>query len=212
MQIQTFSAKDLFQSEDCKFRVDGTIVALPFTDIKMARQASELMSKRASVPGLILAVEDNMGAGFVRIVNQLFKITESAYFAYVAQDAFAGRSWLGIALNALGDNKHFLGFNDGKWAGALAGFGLARRSWIVEQYDGNFFPPQYQQHYADAELTLLALQQGVYAYDPNSILVEIDWDKESKPINSVDRELFISRKLTKFDGRITDSRLLNMLS
>jgi hypothetical protein len=148
-------------------------------------------------------------------VNAAFLASQSTWFGYVAQDAFAGRRWLALALEALGEQKHFLGFNDGKWAGALAAFGLGRRSWALQNYPQKanaFFYPQYARHYADAELTLLALQAGVYAYEPNSVLVEVDWDKDSASVDEADRLLFTQRKAAQFDGKVLDPVLLDMLA
>jgi hypothetical protein len=171
-----------------------------------------LMASRANAPGLVLAIHDAKEEGFISLVNLAFTKSQSAYFAYVAQDAFAGRSWLEYGLSALGKDKGLLGFNDGKWAGALAGFGLARRSWAEKNYGGLFFHPRYQRHYADAELTLLALQEGKYAYDANSVLLEVDWDKDGSAVNDADRALFLERKEHGFDGRVADPRLLNLIS
>ena len=102
--------------------------------------------------------------------------------------------------------------SDGKWAGALAGFGLARRSWATQHYDGNFFYPGYKRHYADAELTLLAMQANAYAYEPNSLLVEVDWDKDTSAVDAADRALFLERKQSGFDGKVTTPALLNLIS
>jgi len=209
VQIQYLTRDELVKT-DSPMSVEGVIVALPFTDAELARRAASLMSLRADSPGVILAISDVYGDGFIQLVNLAFKKTKSAYFAYVAQDAFAGRQWLKLGLTALGDSKNFLGFNDGKWAGALAGFGLARRSWALQNYQGDFFYPQYKRHYADAELTLIALQNEVYSYDPNSVLVEVDWEKDGSSVAQEDRDLFNERKKDRFDGKISNSLLLNM--
>ena len=94
----------------------------------------------------------------------------------------------------------------------MAGFGLAKRTWAQNNYDGNFFFPSYQRHYADAELTLLALQAGLYAYDANSVLIEVDWEKDQSAVDPADRALFAKRKLGQFDGRITSQPLLNLIT
>jgi hypothetical protein len=75
-----------------------------------------------------------------------------------------------------------------------------------------FFYPQYARHYADAELTLLALQAGVYAYEPNSILVEVDWDKDHASVDSHDRTVFAQRKAQHFDGKVTQAVLLDLIA
>ena len=212
MQIEYISSSELQDSGRRPLVVDGTLMVLPFTNADQAKQACELMSGRASSEGFILAVHDHDKLGFTAIVNAAFKLSQSPYFGYVAQDAYAGRQWLKLAIEALGDDKSFLGFNDGKWAGALAGFGLAKRVWAQQNYDGNFFYPAYQRHYADAELTLLALQAGLYAYDANSVLVEVDWNKDGASVHPADRALFAQRKSARFDGRVTSQVLLDLIA
>ena len=192
--------------------IEGVVLALPFTQASQAQQAAKLMAQRANYPGMIISVHDEAGIGFNAIVNLVFKVTQSTYFAYVAQDAFAGRDWLKLAVEALGEDKCLLGFNDGKWAGVLAGFGLARRTWAEQNYQGNFFCPQYLRHYADAELTLLAMQAGLYTYEPNSVLIEVDWNKDRSAVDARDRTIFMERKSHQFAGRITSPQLLNLIS
>ena len=209
MQIQYLTSKELAAYENNSLVTGGVLVAMPFLNADHAQRAAKLMANRASAPGVILCIHDEKEEGFITLVNRAFAKTQSAYFAYVAQDAFAGKDWLKEALSAMGDQKHFLGFNDGKWAGALAGFGLARRSWAVNHYGGNFFYPQYKRHYADAELTLLAMQAGVYAYDSSSLLIEVDWDKDGANVDPGDRKLFLERKQHGFDGKVTNTALLN---
>jgi len=212
MQIQYLTSKALLAQDNGSLVTGGVVVAMPFTNADEAQRSAKLMASRANAPGMILCICDESEEGFITLINRAFAKTQSAYFAYVAQDAFAGKDWLKEALSAMGDQKHFLGFNDGKWAGALAGFGLARRSWAAQNYEGNFFYPDYKRHYADAELTLLALQAGVYAYDPSSLLVEVDWDKDGAVVDPGDRQLFLERKKTGFDGKVSNPALLNLIS
>ena len=135
MQIQYISAKELSHSDHSFLSEKEVLVVMPFTMTDQAMRAAELMASRAGVPGSIVAVRDELQEGFIALVNRVFALSQARYFAYVAQDAFAGRQWLSLAIKALeqqasdGKEKQFLGFNDGKWAGALAGFGVARRSW-----------------------------------------------------------------------------------
>jgi len=207
-----FSVAQLINLAQQPLSVDGVVIALPFTKAIQAQQAAKLMAQRANYHGMILSVHDEEGIGFNAIVNLIFKATQSTYFAYVAQDAFAGRDWLKLAVEALGEQQCLIGFNDGKWAGALAGFGLARRAWAQTNYQGDFFHPAYQRHYADAELTLLALQAGLYAYDANSVLVEVDWNKDGASVHPADRVLFAQRKAARFDGRVTSQVLLDLIA
>jgi hypothetical protein len=192
--------------------VEGALMVMPFTQTAQAQQAAQLMVKRAGAPGMVLAINDSHGDGFTALVNSAFKASKSAFFGYVAQDAFAGRRWLALAIEALGEKKALLGFNDGKWAGGLAGFGLARRSWAQANYGGDFFFPKYQRHYADAELTVLALQAKGYVYEPQSVLVEVDWAKDGAAVHAPDRALYRERAARGFDARVKDTSLATMFA
>ena len=187
------------------------LIVMPFVDAALARRAATQLAARAGADGLLLAVYDDRRAGFIAIANRLFRGSASASFGYVAQDAFAGRDWLARAQAALADrNGGLLAFNDGKWRGALAAFGLAARGWAAGNYGGDLFHAGYRSHYADAELTLLALAAGKHRYDPESLLVEVDWDKEAKRVDDADRALFKARAAAGFDGRVTDPTLLSL--
>jgi hypothetical protein len=207
MKITFISSK---QIEHIPILTAEVIFVMPFTQAKVANLTANLMAERASYPGLIICVHDDHGDGFIHIVNRVFNASQSKWFGYVAQDAFPGRHWLRIAINSLTSlNGGLLGFNDGKWLGELAGFGLANRKWAQQNYQGQFFNPNYVQHYADTELSLLAQAADRYCYNPNSLLVEIDWDKDSKPANFEDKNYFQSRCKNQFDRRITNPNLLN---
>ena len=187
------------------------LVVMPFVDPALARRAATQLAARAGADGLLLAVYDDSRAGFVAVANRLFRASASASFAYVAQDAFAGRDWLARAQAALAkEDGGLLAFNDGKWRGALAAFGLAARGWAAANYGGDLFHPGYRSHYADAELTLLALAAGKHRYDPESLLVEVDWEKETKGVDPDDRTLFKARAGAGFDGRVRDPKLLSL--
>jgi len=188
-----------------------TVFVLPTTDIAMASRCAKLMDQRAQSDLHILLVLDVDCVGFVAVCNQLFRQTSGIYFGYTAQDAFPGRQWLAIAKKALDtDDGYLLGFNDGKWHGMLAAFGLVRREWAKMNYGGNLFDSNYFSHYADVELTLLAMQQMKYRYDPRSVLIEVDWEKDRKPTRVEDKHLFAERLSKEFDGRVKDARLLKL--
>lgn len=221
-----------------RWETDGVLVVMPFTRPAEARRTAQLMSKRAGTDGLLLGVYDeglpapakkggtaaadqdgaNGGegeesgrerAGFVALVNAAFRTSSSPWFCYVAQDAFPGRQWLSIALAALEKKGGVLAsFNDGKWHGHLAAFGLARRDWATKLYDGDFFFPGYGRHYADVELTVLALQEQGLVYAPESVLVEVDWEKDGKAVSSDDKALYLKRAKERFDGRVNQPALL----
>lgn len=212
MRVQTVSTRDL---ADCRGLQAEVLFVMPCTDVPMARRAATLMAQRAGAPGAYaLLVEDLDGWGFIRIVNQVFANTMARYVGYVAQDAFAGRQWLALALDALQrPGKQLFAFNDGKWLGALASFGLARRQWASGNYDGgNFFYPGYQRHYADVELSLLAMNTGAYVHDPRSLLVEVDWGKDGAHVDAHDRALYQVRAASGFDGRVRSPELLHMVA
>lgn len=210
MQITFISSKQI----DIVQRLIAEVVfVMPFTQTQAAKSAAKLMAERANYPGQIICVHDDHQDGFVQIVNQVFKASQSQWFGYVAQDAFAGRHWLRIAMQTLRSQRgSLLGFNDGKWLGELAGFGLANRHWAQQNYRGHFFNPNYIQHYADTELTLLAQTSQSYCYNPNSLLVEIDWDKDRKQVNIEDKIYFQNRCKNQFDSRITNPSLINKFS
>ena len=146
--------------------------------------------------------------GFVAVANAAFRRSISPQFAYVAQDAFAGRGWLRAGLAGLaGNDGSLLAFNDGKWMGALAAFGMADRVWAAANYDGDLFYPGYKRHYADAELTLLAMQQRKFRFEPLALLIELDWDKETSAVDEADRLLYHKRSQGAFDRKVTNASL-----
>ena len=190
-----------------------TLVIMPYIDRTAAERSARQLAARAGVGGLLLAIQDCDRQGFISIINQAYRRTQSASVAYVAQDAFAGRHWLKLALDALRKSgKGLHGFNDGKWMGALAGFGLATRTWADANYGGDLFHPAYQRHYADVELTVLALGDQQYCYDPNAVLMEVDWDKEHAAVDPGDRALYRRRVAAQLGGRVQSPKLLALFS
>ena len=153
-------------------------------------------------------MHDDAREGFIAIANRAFRQSRSPYFGYVAQDTFAGRAWLRHALVSFRTlATRLIAFNDGKWFGALASYGLARRKWAEQNYGGDFFYPGYKRHYADAELSLLAAQVNGLAYAKDAILLEVDWEKDVRPVEQADRELFRQRSAEGFDGKVKDEAL-----
>lgn len=192
---------------------EDVILVMPYIDHAMAERCAEMLSRRAGMSGLILAVQDTDRDGFIAVANRVFEKTESEYFGYVAQDAFPGNQWLDLAVKTLRkQGASLLAFNDGKWKGALAAFGLADRRWARSNYEGKFFFPDYRRHFADVELTVLAISQKQYCYNPNSVLVEVDWDKEKSSVNASDKALYHHRKSDGFNKRVTSQTLLDMFS
>lgn len=184
------------------------LVVMPFIDTDQAHRAAVQLASRAGVAGRLLCVHDVKRDGFIAVANAVFRRSIAPYFAYVAQDAFAGRKWLNAGLQSLQKKDGvLLAFNDGKWMGSLAAFGLVERDWAQANYDGDLFFPGYKRHYADAELTLLAMQQKKFRFDPLAILVEVDWQKEASPVDDADRILYYKRGQTAFDRKVTDAGL-----
>lgn len=214
MKWASLTAQQLQQPLPAGLQQAHTIIVMPSTDAAQAQRAAELMVNRAAVDdAVLLVVLDEAREGFVSVANRVYCATRSQCFGYVAQDAFAGRRWLQLALHTLlQHNKGLLGFNDGKWAGALAAFGLGQRRWLDSHYGGDLFYPGYVQHYADTELTVLARGNGEYTYNPHAMLVEVDWFKDSKPVNSHDRMLFAQRKLDWLPQRIAQAASLEIFS
>ena len=185
------------------------VFVMPFTDAAQASRSANLMAKRAGAPGLLLAVHDDTRDGFIHLANRIFRCTRSIFFGYVAQDAYAGRYWLRTALAAFENPRaHLLAFNDGKWFGTLAAYGLARRSWAETLYGGAFFFDGYRSHYADTEISLIAAEQKALAYAAGSLLVEVDWEKDTRAVDPDDRRLFRERAAGGFDGRVRSEALL----
>lgn len=188
------------------------VAGLPWIHRDAAARTAQLMLDRAGVSPSILtivAIEDDLGEGPVTIWNEILARTRSSYFLYCAEDAFAGRAWLNVALQAMQQpGAGLLAFNDGKWFGQLAGFGLVRRPWLESIYQGRLFHPGYVQHYGDTELTLVARQQGALVYHPHAMLVEVDHAKDGKTVNDADRALFAQRAAAGFDGLVRDPTLL----
>ena len=188
------------------------VVVVPYVKRAQAARTCRILIDRAGSPVCLLPIHDDEQVGPLAIWNRLLQLTHNEYFAYVADDAFPGRGWLNIALQAMQRHPQagLFAFNDGKWFGQLAGFGLVRRSWVKTLYDGALFHPGYHQHYADTELTLIARQQAALIHDPNALLVEVDSQKDKRLVNPADRLQFLERKKNGFEGRVTHPGLLGM--
>ncbi len=191
-------------------KTDSEVLAvMPFLKHAAARRAAALMVSRAGAPLLVLAVHDDLGEGPVAVWNLAIACSHSPLILYCAEDAFAGRYWLRFALQAMQKQPGagLLAFNDGKWFGQLAAFGLVRRSWLAPLYGGLLFHPGYAQHYGDTELTLIARQQQALVYHPHALLIEVDHGKDGRAVNALDHRLFQRRAAAGFDNRVTDPAL-----
>ena len=189
------------------------LLVMPYTSQQDAERSARQLAARAGCDALLLVIEDARREGFIAIANQVFMNTHSDTFAYVAQDAFAGRHWLAIAHETLQQKEAgLLAFNDGKWHGQLASFGLVKRSWVNTLYPGTLFYPGYHSHYADVELTIHALNEKKYCYNPAAMLIEVDWDKEKKSVDARDRACYRQRAAKGFEGKVSSADLLQRFS
>ena len=180
-----------------------TIIVLPAIDMELAKKASEVMKRRTNQDGLLLIVEDDLRLGFIMVSNLVYSKTMSRYFSYVAQDAYAGEFWLDYALDTIKRAKcGLLSFNDGRFFGKIAVFGLVNRQWLNTVYGKLLFYPKYKSHFADTELSVIASQTNNLVFNPNSLLIEVDYEKHLHPNNNDDEILYRQRAETGFDKRI----------
>lgn len=187
-------------------------ILLPWTDRAQAEEASAVMLRRAGASCHVLCLEDDARSGPMALMNEVLIRLSANWVVYAAQDAFPGRHWLQCALQAVSatPRARLLAFNDGKWFGQLAGFGMAHREWALGLYGGTLFHPGYRNHYGDVELTLVARQQQALAYHPHALLIEVDPLKDGRPVNEADRQQFSRRAADGFDGRVVDPALLRL--
>lgn len=181
------------------------IVIMPCTDTTMGMKTVNILHSRSGIPCTTIIAHDTAKYGFIATANMVFRKICSKYAVYLAQDAFPCRNWLSMATQALErSGKGLLAFNDGKWMGNLASFGMVRTAWVNTIYNNALFFPGYTSHAADNELTTIARATNNYIYDPNISLIEVDYEKENKPFgNHIDRNIFTERAKLGF-GNIID--------
>lgn len=188
-------------------------VIIPTIHTELAKKTAKILTSRAGYPHKMLVMEDTDKIGYVGLCNIAIKDYPADYYVYLTDDIFPSRFWLKDAMNLIEEKQcGLLGFNDGKWQGAIATCGLVKHEWMVKNYEGNMFFPEYFGHYNDTELTLFAMNDKTYCYNPNISLIEVDYDKDTKKVHLQDKELFAKRKTTKFEGRVTDDKLLTLFS
>lgn len=200
--------------EKLKKEFPKVLVIIPTLHKEIAEQTIEIMKKRAGYGANYLMVLNEHGKNnnFVSKFNEAVKDNDADFYVYAAEDSYPGRNWLLEAVTTMkGDESALLlAFNDGKWNGALASFGMVRSTF--RPYNNNIFFPEYKSHYADTELSIVAAQKKGLVYNPNAILMEVDYQKESKIVNQQDKLKFNQRKTMKFGGLVTDSILINYFS
>jgi hypothetical protein len=201
MDIEIFEIENNREIEPIKRGSADTItVVMPSIDIGQATLAACRMIKYAGIQMRMIIVHDTIRQGFVKSLNLIASHINSEFIAYVAQDALAGRDWLRIAHQKLiKEKKSVLAFNDGRYQGDLATFGLVRKSFCERFYGaGHIFFEGYKTHRADDELTLLAKLHGQFAFSPLALMVESDF-RTQRPLNTEDVALFNDRKIQLID-------------
>ena len=189
----------------------GVAVVMPCIDKKMGMEAAAILAKRAGMECKILVIHDSLRQGYIKTLNDTAAQVSVRYVVYLAQDAYPGRDWLRSAHDAMEQSgKGLLGFNDGKFRGRIASFGMVRTQWVKGLYGGPIFYPGYIAHAADNELTVIARALDMYTYEPDCTLVEYDLHRESKPSRREDAQLFRYRYFSAFDGLVPREPLIRM--
>lgn len=187
---------------------NGVAVIMPCIDAKLGMETAKVLLRRAGMPCAIFVVLDSARQGFIRTLNDAAARISARYIVYLGQDAYPGRDWLHFAYRSLEESgKDLLGFNDGKWRGRIASFGMVRTQWAKALYGGAIFYPGYRSHKADNELTVIARALDTYEYAPDCVLVEYDPQKDFGGSNPVDNRLFNARFAQGFDGLVPRQRL-----
>jgi hypothetical protein len=182
---------------------DTVICVLPYLHHDLAVRLEEVLRVRARQPGLLLLVEDDARLGFIRVANLVYLLTRSPYFTYLAEDAFPGEEWLMNAVRTMEKtNAGLLAFNDGRFYGTVAVFGMVQRAWLQTIYRRYLFHPGYSSHFGDTELTTIAFMRGMLIFDASSLLVEVDYEKHHKGLNPADAALYKQRAATGFGGLV----------
>jgi len=180
---------------------EDAVFVLPFIDEELVRRLADVLVRRALHPGLVVFVEDDRRLGFIKTANAICSRSSSRYFGYLAQDVFPSDGWLLSAVSTLDEaGSSLLAFNDGRFHGTLAVFGLARRTWLKKLYHRFVFFPGYQSHFGDTELSAIAIHQNTLIYNPGCVMLEVDYEKHTKANNPDDKALFEQRMSQGFGG------------
>lgn len=189
----------------------GIAVIMPCIDKAQGQKTAEILQRRAKMDCEVLVVYDSSRQGFIKTLNDAAARITTKYIVYLAQDAYPGWGWLKCAYDALEKSgKGLLAFNDGKWAGWIASFGMVRMSWVKTLYNGPVFYPGYKTHAADKELTVIARCQDMHVYKPECTLLEYDPDKDFGGGNIVDKRIFIHRFRNGFMGIVPFEKLYDL--
>lgn len=193
-------------------RNPDVLVIMPHINEEQAQKTAKILKARSGVEAKLLLVEDKNRNGFVKVVNDVVKNIKAELYVYTAQDVFVSKNWLYEALIAQARYGAWVtAFNDGKWGGAMAQFGMVTREWVDTM--GWLFPPCYKASYCDVEISQIAKQMNKYGFAEKAIMMEIDYDKDFiGKVNKEDKALYNERKKTGFDGKVADTNLLEQFS
>ena len=196
------------------FNFNHIAVVMPCIDAAKAKITAEILAKRAGIACNILIMHDSLRQGFIKTLNDTARRVKAKYIVYLAEDAFPGRQWLRSAYESLEQSgKGLLGFNDGKWKGRIASFGMVHIDWVQALYHGPVFCPEYKSHKADNELTVIARALDMYVYNPDCVLVEHDHEKDLVGgSNPIDDEIFGNRFVRGFDGILQFQNIRHLAS
>ena len=179
------------------------VLVLPYIDHALAVRAEKILRVRAGHPGLLVLVDDDERMGFIRVANFVYSRTRSPLFGYLAQDAYPGMSWLGQGVEVMKKTgAGLMAFNEGRFFGTVAAFGLASRDWLSTLYRNMLFYPGYKSQYGDTELSAIAFVRNQLVFNPNALLIEVDYEKHAKANNAEDDALYKARQATGFGGLI----------
>lgn len=182
-------------------------VICPTIDEEKAQKTLNQLKFTSGIEANFYSVVDMDRTGFITTLNTALKNIDANYYVYVAEDAYGGKDWLKIAYETMEkENSSLLAFNDGKWFGKLASFGMISQKFARE--NGYLLNPVYKSHYADTELTLIAMNNNSFSYNPESILIEVDYKKHG--VNLDDKKTFFERKKSMFDKKVININLLNL--
>lgn len=169
---------------------------MPCIDKPKGTKTITQLAETAGLEADYFLLMDDEKKGYVFKINEFVNNHKAVFgkdydfYVYTAQDAFGGKNWLKEAYEELErTGKGVLAFNDNKWDGKLASFGMVRAS-----YKKPFFFAGYHSHYADTELSVAATVAKQLCYNPKAIMFEVDYDKKTKMVNKRDKELFKKRQ------------------
>lgn len=182
---------------------DEVILVLPYIDHELAVKVEDVLRVRANHSGLLVLVDDDERMGFMAVANYIYMKSQSPYFGYLAQDAYPGMYWLEQGMGAMKKSgAGLVAFNEGRFFGTVAAFGLVRRSWVATLYHKMLFYPGYKTQYGDTELSAIAFSQDQFIFNPHALLIEVDYSKHNKKNDPDDDKLYKARLATGFDGLV----------